>query len=70
MLDNVQIIRDDDREKFAVIPYDEYLMLIELLSDEDSLADYLDYLHLQRVKASDSPIHTMDEVRRILALPH
>ncbi len=45
MLDTVQIIKDRDQARFAVIPYEEYVFLRELLSDQERLADYVDYLH-------------------------
>lgn len=46
MLEHIQVIKEDNQAKFAVIPYDEFLYLKELLNDEEKLADYLDYLHM------------------------
>ena len=66
MLEQVQIIEQNGNAKFAVIPFDEYVALRELLSDEEKLADYLDYLHAQNVKAQDSQRHTMAEVKAVL----
>jgi hypothetical protein len=54
MLDQVQIIKENEQAKFAVTPFDEYLQVKELLSDEEKLADYLDYLHMQIVKKKDT----------------
>lgn len=68
MLDHVQIIRDQDQARFAVIPYEDYVWLRELLSDEEKLADYLDYLHVQQVKAGSSERLSLDEVLRRLDL--
>jgi hypothetical protein len=68
MLDDVQVIKDDDRVKFAVIPFEDYLFLKELLSDESKLADYLDYLHMQNVKTQSESRLSLAEVKRELAI--
>jgi len=70
MLDTVQIIKDQDQARFAVIPYEEYVFLRELLSDQERLADYLDYLHVQQVKAEDSTRFSLEEVQRMLENPN
>lgn len=53
VLDNAQIIKEDDQAKFAVISFADYQELRTLLTNPDRLADYLDYLHMQQVKAQD-----------------
>lgn len=63
MLEQVQIIRENDEARFVVIPYAEYLQLRELLRDEEKLEDYLDYLHMQRVKESDQLFHSLADVK-------
>ncbi len=68
MLDQVQVIKEKDEAKFAVIPFEEYLYLKELLSDEEKLADYLDYLHVQAVKADSKERFDLEEVKQMLAL--
>lgn len=68
MLDQVQLIKENDRAIFAVIPFEEYLFLQELLNDEEKLADYLDYLHMQKVKKETSQRFSMLDARRELAL--
>ncbi len=70
MLDTVQIIKDQDQARFAVIPYEEYVFLRELLSDQERLADYLDYLHVQQVKAEDTTRFSLAEVQRMLENPN
>jgi hypothetical protein len=62
MLETAQIIRDKDEKKFAVISYDEFLSLKELLSDEKRLENYLDYLHIQNVKKRSKAKFTLEEV--------
>lgn len=41
----------------------------ELLGDEEKLADYLDYLHVQRVKAQSSARISLAEAKQLLNLP-
>jgi len=66
MLENVQIINDDGKAKFAVIDFEEYQYIKSLLSDEEKLQDYLDYLHIQRVKQQSSKRLSFEEVKRTL----
>ncbi len=68
MLEQVQIIKDRDEARFAVIPYEEYLFLRELLNDQEKLEDYLDYLHVQQVKAQSPARHSLEDVKRMLRL--
>jgi hypothetical protein len=68
MLNQVQIIKDRDEARFAVIPYEDYLFLRELLNDQEKLEDYLDYLHVQQVKAESSVRHSLEDVKRMLDL--
>jgi len=66
MLENVQIINDEGKAKFAVIDFKEYQYIKSLLSDEEKLQDYLDYLHIQRVKQQSSKRLSFEEVKRTL----
>ena len=50
MLENVQLIQEDGQAKFAVIPFAAFVEIRELLANEEKLADYLDYLHMQKIK--------------------
>jgi hypothetical protein len=68
MLEDVQLISEKDQARFAVIPYQEYLFLKELLFDEEKLADYLDYLHAQRVKKQSTQRFSLAEVQEMLGL--
>ncbi|MBE2202306.1 MAG: hypothetical protein IAE79_27090 [Anaerolinea sp.] len=68
MLEHVQLIKADEQAMFAVIPYQEYLFLKEILFDEEKLADYLDYLHTQRVKKQSSKRLSLAEVKELLNL--
>lgn len=68
MLDQVQFIKENDQDRFAIIPIDEYRFLKELLDDEEKLADYLDYLHLQRVKVQSNKRLSLAEIKHELSL--
>ena len=65
MLEQVQVLEENGQAKFAVIPFAEYLSLKELLSDEEKLNDYLDYLHMQKVKARSVRRVSLAEVKAI-----
>ena len=66
MLEHVQIIEDKGKAKFAVIDFQEYLYIKSLLSDQEKLEDYLDYLHIQQVKKQSTEVFTLDEVKQEL----
>jgi len=68
MLENVQIISDNGEAKFAVINFQEYLNVKDLLSDKSKLQDYLDYLHVQKIKQQAKKMFSLDEVKHQLSL--
>lgn len=68
MLDNVQVLTENGQAKFAVIPFAVYEELRALLTDEEKLADYLDYLHIQKVKAQQPARLKLAEVKAALVL--
>ncbi len=67
MLENVQIISDNGVDKFAVINFREYLDIKALLSDTSKLEDYLDYLHIKKVKKQTKKMFSLEEVKRELS---
>jgi hypothetical protein len=68
MLEKVQIIRENEEAKFAVIPYADCLQIRDLLEDEEKLEDYLDYLHAQKVKCDVQNWHILQAVKESLGL--
>jgi hypothetical protein len=66
LLEHVQIIKEHEQPKFAVLDFDEYTRVKELLEDEEKLEDYLDFLHIQKVKAQITQTFTLDEVKKQL----
>ncbi len=67
MLENVQIIKEHGKAKFAVIDYAEFEMIQSLLSDREKMEDYLDYLHIQSVKEQSTRRFSLNEVKEILS---
>jgi|GEM_PF-1337368 len=68
MFEQVQVIKENDQAKFAVLPYAEFVRLRELLSSEEKLADYLDYLHMQSIKSESRERVGLDAARELLRL--
>jgi hypothetical protein len=70
MLETAQIIQEQGQAKFAVIEFQEYLQIKELLSNIEKLQDYLDYLHIQKVKQQQTnrPMKTLAQVKEELNL--
>ena len=67
MLENVQVIQDNGQNKFAVIDFQEFVLIKDLLSDAKKLEDYLDYLHIQTIKKQDNlPRHSFNDVMKKL----
>lgn len=67
MLENVQIISDHGQAKFAVIEFKEFEYIKSLLLDEEKLADYLDYLHIQKIKQQSDKRLSFEQVRQACA---
>jgi len=68
LLNNRQVLTENGRAKFAVIPFAVFEELRALLADEEKLADYLDYLHIQKVKEQQPARLKLAEVKAALAL--
>jgi hypothetical protein len=47
-----------------VIDFEEYLSIKALLSEPEKLEDYLDYLHMQKIKQTSSKRLTLAEVKQ------
>jgi len=67
MLEQVQIIKENGEAKFAIIDFQEYLQIKELLSNPEKLEDYLDYCHIQTVKHQSRQKLSLTEVKQELA---
>ena len=60
-----EFLTKDGKKEFAVIPYEEFLRLQEILEDMEDLRD----LRLAVEEEKDSPDYSLDEVREMLDLP-
>jgi len=65
MLDNYQILKENDIPKFAVVDYNELIKVQELLRDTEKLEDYLDYLHIQKIKTENTEYFSFDEIEKM-----
>ena len=68
LLEHVQLITERDIPKFAIIEFEEYTQLKALLTDAEQLEDYLDFLHIQQVKAQHPHRVSLDDVKHQLEL--
>ncbi len=68
MLETAQILKEKNEAKFAVIEYDEFVYIKDLLVNENKLEDYLDYLHMQNVKTKSDKRISLAEVKKELAI--
>ena len=66
MLDNVQIINDQGKAKFAIIDFEEFQYIKSLLLNEEKLEDYLDYMHMQKVKEQSKKRLSFAEIQQTL----
>ena len=66
-MSSVQKLTENGQAQFAVIPFAAFVELRALLTDEEKLADYLDYLHMQQVKAQQPARLKLAEVKAALA---
>ena len=67
MLEHVQILNDNQgQSKFAVIDFNEFQYIKNLLVDEKKLQNYLDYLHMQQIKIKSKQRIGLKEIKKIL----
>ena len=60
-----EFLTKDGKKEFAVIPYEEFLKLQEILEDMEDLRD----LRLAVEENRNSPDYSLDEARKMLELP-
>ncbi|MBO9614606.1 MAG: prevent-host-death family protein [Dyadobacter sp.] len=65
---NAQIIEEDGKPKFAVLPIGEYEALLSELSDFESIEDLSDYLTAVKVKAETKTWHSLEDVKSQLGI--
>ena len=67
-LDNYQIIKENGIDRFAVIDYTDFVEIKRIISDSESLQNYLDYLHIQEVKNKKERKFSLEEAKKELGL--
>jgi len=60
-----EFISKNGQKEFAVIPYEEFLRLQEILEDMEDLRD----LRLAKEEDKDSPDYSLEEVKQMLEMP-
>jgi hypothetical protein len=65
---HAQIIEESGRPKFAVLPIDQYELLVNELSEFDSIEDLADYLKAVKIKSETTVWHSLDDVKAELGL--
>lgn len=65
---NAQIIEEDGKPKFAMLPIQEYETLLRELSGFDSLEDLADYMRAVRITAETKTWHSLEEVKAQLGI--
>ncbi|MCH8318279.1 MAG: prevent-host-death family protein [Bacteroidetes bacterium] len=54
--------------KFAVISIDEFKFLKDLLSNEEKLQNFIDYIHVKKVKSQTKKWYSQKEVDKELGI--
>lgn len=65
---NAQIIEEDGKPKFALLPIEEYEALLSELSEFANLEDLSDYLTAVKVKAETKTWHSLEDVKAQLGI--
>jgi hypothetical protein len=65
---HAQIIQEEGKPKFAVLPYKEFETLLQTLDSFESLEDFVDYMHAIKVKNETKTWHTLTDVEKELGL--
>ncbi len=61
IFENYQIINEGNKARFAVVDYDEFTMVKEVFDNPQKLEDYLDFLHVQKIKSKNEKRYTSEE---------
>lgn len=65
---HAQIIEENGKPKFALLPIGEYEALLNELSEFDSLEDLADYLTAMKAKEETQSWHALEDVKAQLAI--
>ncbi|SEJ82515.1 hypothetical protein SAMN05216327_12220 [Dyadobacter sp. SG02] len=65
---NAQIIEEDGKPKFALLPISEYEALLSELSEFENLEDLSDYLTAIKIKEETKTWHSLEDVKAQLGI--
>lgn len=65
---HAQIIEEDGKPKFALLPIEEYENIINEFSDFDTVEDLADYLKAVKIKAENKNWHSLNDVKTQLGI--
>lgn len=65
---HAQIIEESGKPKFAVLPIQEYQVLINALSNFDTVQDLADYLNAVKIKSETKIWYKLEDVKTELGL--
>jgi len=65
---HAQIIEEDGKPKFAMLPIEDYEMLVNELSDFDTVEDLVDQLKALKIKADNNTWHSLEDVKAQLGI--
>ena len=65
---NAQIIEENGKPKFALLPIGEYEALLSELSEFESLEDLSDYLTAVKAKEETKTWHSLEDVKSQLGI--
>nr|WP_293840210.1 prevent-host-death family protein [uncultured Arsenicibacter sp.] len=65
---HAQIIQEEGKPMFAVLPYKDFEILTESLKSFDNLEDFADYMLAIKGKQEAAKWHTLDDVEKELGL--
>jgi PHD/YefM family antitoxin component YafN of YafNO toxin-antitoxin module len=62
---NPKFLKKDGKPEFVVLPYEEFLLLQELLADLEDLQD----LRQAKLEEQEAPTTSLTDIKRLLNIP-
>jgi PHD/YefM family antitoxin component YafN of YafNO toxin-antitoxin module len=62
---NPKFLKKDGKPEFVVLPYEEFLLLQELLADLEDLQD----LRQAKLEEQEAPTASLTDIKRLLNIP-
>lgn len=65
---HAQIIEENGKPKFAVLPIHQYEAIVDALSDFDNVEDLKDFLKTSKIQLNTKTWHSLEEVKAQLGI--